>query len=199
MAGSEITRFAVRFPDRVDKLVYLDASHDFAGVDSVLNLNPAWPPDFVPPSGTVTDTLNAARDWSKRYRFGYWSEALESGENRSPDPDPAATRCLLRDAALHPKEYRAVQAPALALTARYTAQTWFFYLDPVADSVKWRAGEHWLTAVVQPWLDAGHERFRREMRTSRSVEFETDHHLFNSHPDRTLRELRGFLLSSIAP
>jgi pimeloyl-ACP methyl ester carboxylesterase len=199
MAGSEITRFAVRFPDRVDKLVYLDASHDFAGVDSVLSMNPAWPPDFAPPAGTATDTLNAARDWSKRYRFGYWSDALESGVNRSPEPDPAAVRGLSRDAVLHPKEYRAVQAPALALTARYTAQTWFFYLDPVVDSVKWRAGEQWLTAVVQPWLEAGRERFRREMRTSRSVEFETDHHLFNSHPARTLRELRGFLLSPIAP
>ncbi len=195
IAGAEITRFAARFPERVDKLVYLDASHDFAGIDTVLGSNPAWPPDFSPARGTATDTLNAARDWAKRYRFGYWSDALESGVIRSPDPDPAATRCLGREATLHPKEYRAVQAPALALTARYTVQNWFFYLDSIADSVKWRAGEQWLTTVVQPWLDAGRERFRREMRTDRTVEFETDHHLFNSHPDRTLRELRGFLLS----
>jgi hypothetical protein len=39
-------------------------------------------------------------------------------------------------------------------------------------------------------------RFRREMRTSRTIEFEADHHLFNSHPDRTSRELRAFLLAS---
>jgi non-heme chloroperoxidase len=195
IAGAEITRLAARFPDRVDKLVYLDGSHDFAGIDSILGTNPAWPPDFSPPPGTATDTLNAARDWSKRYRFGYWSDALESGVNRSPAPDPAVARCLLRDATIHPKEYRAVQAPALALIARYTMQNWFFYLDPVADSVKWRESQHWLTAVVQPWLDAGHERFRLEMRTGRTIEFETDHHLFNSHPDRTLREIRGFLLS----
>lgn len=199
IAGSEITRFAARYPDRVDKLVYLDASHDFAGVDSVLGANPAWPPDFSPPPGTGTDTLNAARDWSKRYRFGYWSDALESGVNRSPDPDPAATRCLLRDAILHPKEYRAVQASALALTARSTMQHWFFYLDPVVDSVRWRQAEHWLTMVVQPWLDTGHKRFHREKQTRRTIEFETDHHLFNSHPDRTLREIRGFLLSPAAP
>jgi pimeloyl-ACP methyl ester carboxylesterase len=100
IAGAEITRFAARFPDRVERLVYLDASHDFAGIDSVLAANPAWPPDFEPGA----DTLNAARDWSKRYRFGYWSDALESGVNRSPDSDPAADRCLLRDAILHPKE-----------------------------------------------------------------------------------------------
>ena len=130
---------------RVERLVYLDASHDLAGIDSVLAANPAWPPDFAP----GTDTLNAARDWSKRYRFGYWSDALESGVNRSPDSDPAADRCLLWDAMLHPKEYRAVRAPALALTARYTMENWFFYLDPVVDSVKWRQAEYWLTMVVQ--------------------------------------------------
>lgn len=199
IAGSEITLFAGRYPDRVDKLVYLDASHDFAGVDSVLGANPAWPPDFSPSPGTATDTLNAARDWSKRYRFGYWSDALESGVNRSPDPDPAATRCLSRDAILHPKEYRAVQASALALNARSTMRHWFFHLDPVVDSVKWRQAEHWLTMVVQPWLDIGRERFRREMQAGRTIEFESDHHLFNSHPDRTLREIRGFLLSPAAP
>lgn len=199
IAGAEITRFAARFPDRVDKLVYLDASHDFAGIDSVLGANPAWPPDFTPPLGTRTDTLNAARAWSKRYRFGYWSDAMESGILRSPDSDPAADRCLLRDAILHPKEYRAIQASALALTAQYTMRSWFFYLDPVSDSVKWKGAEHWLTAVLLPWLAAGHERFRREMRTSRTVELESDHHLLNSHPDRVLREMSVFLLSPPAP
>jgi pimeloyl-ACP methyl ester carboxylesterase len=195
IAGAEITRFAARFPDRTDKLVYLDASHDFAGIDSILGANPAWPPTFFPPPGTARDTLNAARDRAKRYRFGYWSDALESGILRSPGSHDASDECLLRDATLHPKEYRAVRAPALALTARYTMQNWFFYLDPVADSTKWRGAKHWLTKVVQPWLAAGHERFRREIKNGRTIEIEADHHLFNSHPERTLREIRKFLLS----
>jgi non-heme chloroperoxidase len=193
IAGAEITRFAARFPDRTDKLVYLDASHDFAGIDSVLGANPAWPPAFSPPRGTARDTLNAARNRAKRYRFGYWSDALESGILRSPSSDDTSDECLLRDVTLHPKEYGLVRAPALALTARYTMQNWFFYLDPVADSVKWRGAEHWLTKVVQPWLAAGHERFRREMKNGRTIEIEADHHLFNSHPARVLREIRGFL------
>jgi non-heme chloroperoxidase len=195
IAGAEITRFAARFPDRVDKLIYLDASHDFAGIDSILGANPAWPPEFRPPSGTREDTLNAARERSKRYRFGYWSDALESGVLRTPDSDPAANRSVLRDATLHPKEYSAIRAPALAINARYTMQNWFFYLDPKTDSAKWKGAEHWLTKVVRPWMDAGHQRFRREMRMSRTIEFTADHHLFNSHPDRTLREIRQFLLS----
>jgi non-heme chloroperoxidase len=199
IAGAEITRFAARFPDRTDKLVYLDASHDFAGIDSVLGANPAWPPAFSPPRGTARDTLNAARSRAKQYRFGYWSDALESAIVRSPSSDDASDECLLRDVTLHPKEYALVRAPALALTAGYTMQNWFFYLDPVADSVKWRGAEHWLTHVVRPWMAAGHERFRREMKNGRTIEIEADHHLFNSHPARVLRELRGFLLSTIAP
>ena len=55
--------------------------------------------------------------------------------------------------------------------------------------------EHWLTEVLQPWLDTGRNRFRRETRNGRTIEFEADHHLFNSYPDRTARELRAFLLS----
>jgi non-heme chloroperoxidase len=199
IAGAEITRFAARWPDRTDKLVYLDASHDFAGIDSVLGANPAWPPQFSPSAGTARDTLNARRDRSKRYRFGYWSDALESGILRSPSSDDASDECLLQDATLHPKEYRQVQAPALALTAGYTMQNWFFYLDPIADSVKWRGAEHWLTSVLNPWLGAGRERFRREMRSSHTIELEADHHLFNSHPARTLHEIRSFLLSTAAP
>jgi non-heme chloroperoxidase len=196
IAGAEITRFAARWPERTDKLIYLDASHDFAGIDSVLAANPAWPPRFSPPTGTATDTLNAARDRFKRYRFGYWSDALESGILRTPDPDETAMNALLHDATVNPKEYRAVRAPALAFTPRYTMQNRFFYLDPVADSLKWKGGEHWLTNIVQPWLDAGHERFRREMRTDRTIEFEGDHHFFNSQPEWSLREIRKFLLSS---
>jgi pimeloyl-ACP methyl ester carboxylesterase len=199
IAGAEITRFAARWPDRTDKLVYLDASHDFAGIDSILGGNPAWPPVFKPPSGTARDTLNAARARAKRYRFGYWSDALESGILRSPSSDETSDECLLRDATLHPKEYRAVRAPALALTARYTMQNWFFYLDPIADSVKWRGAEHWLTKVVRPWLAVGHERFQREMRRGRTIEVEADHHLFNSYPARTLRQIRAFLMSAVAP
>ena len=84
---------------------------------------------------------------------------MESGILRSPDSDPAADRCLLRDAILHPKEYRTVRASALALTVRYTMRSWFFYLDPVADRVKWKGARHWLTAVLLPWLSAGRERF----------------------------------------
>jgi non-heme chloroperoxidase len=199
LAGAEITRFAARWPERTDRLVYLDASHDFAGIDSVLGANPAWPPQFKPPTGTARDTLNAARIRAKRYRFGYWSDALESAILRSPDSDEASDECILHDATIHPKEYRLVQAPALALTAGYTMQNWFFYLDPVADSVKWKGAERWLTTVLRSWLDAGHQRFRREMRSSRTIELEADHHLFNSHPARTLRELRQFLLAPAAP
>jgi hypothetical protein len=76
-----------------------------------------------------------------------------TGILRTPDADEVATSALLPDATLHPKEYLAVHAPALAFTPRHTMQNWFFYLDPIADSVKWRAAEHWLTKVVQPWLD----------------------------------------------
>jgi len=62
IAGAEITRFAARWPDRVERLGYLDAAHDFAGSDSLLASNPVPPPPVVLPArGTHDDTLNAYR------------------------------------------------------------------------------------------------------------------------------------------
>jgi non-heme chloroperoxidase len=194
IAGAEITRFAARYPDRVEKLVYLDSAHDFTGYNELIAANPAWPlPVALPAQGTHEDTLDAWRRWGKRCAFGYWSDALEIDAVRSPNADTVALRLLLADAQRQPKEYRNVRAPALALASRYTAERWFFYLDPVRDSVKWRAAERWIDTGVRPFLAKGHQRFLREIPHGRLVEFDSDHFLFIYCETRTLAELRSFL------
>jgi pimeloyl-ACP methyl ester carboxylesterase len=44
IAGAEITRFAARWPDRVEKPVYLDSAHDFDGYNQLLAANRSWLP-----------------------------------------------------------------------------------------------------------------------------------------------------------
>jgi len=62
IAGDEETRFAARFPDRVEKLVYLDAAYDRkSGVE--LARNPAYPmplPKFEGPIGETAKGASAA-------------------------------------------------------------------------------------------------------------------------------------------
>lgn len=199
IAGAEITRFAARWPDRVDKLVYFDASHDFAGQDELMASNPASPPPVVLPArGTHDDTLNAYREWGKRDLWGYWSDAMEADRVRAADADPVVLRLLTQDATLHPKEYHAVRAPALSLAAWYTTGTWFPHLDPLRDSVKWREATRWIETKVRPFLDTGHRRFLGEIPSGRLLELDSDHYVFIFREEHTIAELQNFLGSPVA-
>jgi non-heme chloroperoxidase len=193
IAGAEITRFAARWPDRVEKLVYLDSAHDFEGYDQLLAGNPSWPPPVAMRTGTHNDSLNAWRDWGKRDLWGYWSDAMEVDRVRTYDADSFALRVLARDATLHPKEYRSVRSPALALSAWYTTGTWFFHLDPLRDSAKWQEASRWVETALRPFLARGNQRFLDEIPNGRLIQFDSDHYVFIFREERTLAELRQFL------
>ena len=194
IAGAEITRFAARYPDRVDKLVYLDSAHDFDGYDKLLAANPSWPPPVVlPTTGSHNDSLDAWRDWGKRDLWGYWSEALEVDRVRTNDADSFAIRGIVRDAEAHPKEYSRVRAPALALSAWYTTGIWFFHLDPLRDRKKWDEASRWVESSLRPYVARGNQRFRKETPNGRLVYLDSDHYVFIFREERTLAELRNFL------
>jgi pimeloyl-ACP methyl ester carboxylesterase len=193
IAGAEITRFAARWPDRVEKLVYLDAAHDFGGLDQLFAANPSWPPPVTMRQGTHNDSLNSWRDWGKRDLWGYWSNALEVDRVRTSDADSFALRALNRETALQPKEYRSVRAPALALSAWYTAGIWFFHLDPLRDSVKWRQASRWVDSALRPFVARGNKRFLDEIPNGRLIQFDSDHYVFIFREERILAELRDFL------
>jgi non-heme chloroperoxidase len=193
IAGAEITRFAARWPDHVEKLVYLDSAHDFDGYDELMAANPSWPPPVTIRKGTHDDSLNAWRDWGKRDLWGYWSDALEVDRVRTYDADSFSLRVLAREATEHPKEYKAVRAPALALSAWYTTGTWFFHLDALRDRTKWQEASRWIESGVRPFLARGNKRFLDEIPNGRLVLFDSDHYVFIFREERTLAELRAFL------
>jgi pimeloyl-ACP methyl ester carboxylesterase len=193
IAGAEITRFAARWPDRVEKLVYLDAAHDFDGLDNLMATNPSQPPPVRMRLGTRTDSLNSWRDWGKRDLWGFWSNAMEVDRVRTSDADSFAVRALDRETKLHPKEYGSVRAPALALSAWYTAGQWFFHLDPLRDSANWRKASRWIDSGVRPFIARGNKRFLEEAPNARLAQFDSDHYVFIFREERTLSELRGFL------
>ena len=61
IAGEEMTRFAGKYPDRVAKLVYLDAAYDRVAADSMLSEIFPVPPDVPPrPQPTAADTATPA-------------------------------------------------------------------------------------------------------------------------------------------
>ena len=112
---------------------------------------------------------------------------------RAQDADSFATRVLGREAGVHAKEYRAVRAPALALSAWYSTGQLFFHLDPLRDSVKWQQASRWADSALRPFVARGNKRFLDEIPNGRLIQFDSDHYVFIFREERTLVELRNFL------
>lgn len=105
MAGMEMTRLAAAHPDRVTGLVYVDAAHDPALLESlgVFELCPAGP-EVLEAIGRRFEDLEAHR--RTQYR------RTEDG-TRVPDVSRVAVEKLA--AGFGTPDYSAVQAPALAV------------------------------------------------------------------------------------
>lgn len=118
LSASAITRFAARHPDRVGRLVYIDATFDYGGEDELAMDDAALPRPW--PEGGLSSAAQS-REWYRRYFFGTWSDALEAdmrlraaanteeGKRRA-----SAHAALLADVVANPKEYAQVEAPTLA-------------------------------------------------------------------------------------
>lgn len=196
IAGSVITRVASRYPQRVIKLVYLDATLDWGGKDEK-EMDDLAVPRPQPEGGIKTAAEGEA--WARRYFYGTWTPALTAdGVARSRvSPDELSARgaqhaALLRDATRAPKEYTRVRAPALAIWAQKTRASYFFWMDS-ADTALVRRGDAYLKARRE-WEQRGADRFRRETRNATVVSFPAHHAMFITAPDRTLAEITRFLI-----
>lgn len=172
IAGEEMTRLAADHPERVERLVYLDAAYDrvraalLVAEDSV----PA-PAGETIPAPTRRDTASVEAyvayvhrsrgvnipeaDIRTRYRFDGWREeatpAYQSVQTETPP-------------------YALVKSPALAIYA----------VDPASDR---------LYALLRA-------EFRSRVARSQVLEIRGAHHwIFVSHRDRVLAATRAFLLS----
>lgn len=85
MGGNEITRFAVRYPDRVLTLVYLDSGYDFADtwMESIPESRPEW---VFAGMEAATATLDSYLEyWRQRLP---WSPGMEANFRAEFDVGP---------------------------------------------------------------------------------------------------------------
>jgi pimeloyl-ACP methyl ester carboxylesterase len=195
IAGEELTRLAATYPNRVEKLVYLDAAYDRVAADRMLSdIFPVPPSVPAPPRPTATDTATAAAyvafehrvrgvdipeaDIRTRYRFDGWDEtrtvAYQSIVSEVPN-------------------YRAVRAPALAIYA---------VTDSVSQLEPWQRGDRAHAAGLIETLRGTNlvysklrAAFRDQVRDSRVVEIHGAHHwIFVSNRAEVISAVRRFLL-----
>lgn len=197
LLGTVATRLAVRSPELVRGIVYLDALHDYARWGEVMMHNPFPPPprpDFGDREGT--------REWMSRYVPGFWCPALEADLKAHAGGETAAWRwelqiALLDDAGLHPTPYAALRCPALALVAEESVRTQFGWLAPMSGADLQRA-EAYLRTVREPWRRASEARFLDEAPGGRVVSIDGGHYFYLTARERVAAEIRAFA-SSLTP
>src|SRR5690349_16434277 len=80
IAGNELTRLAVRYPDRVERLVYIDAAADrtahIAGRSATVDIEALLTPP--PPGAEDLESFAAFVRYQQRITRGPWTAALEN-------------------------------------------------------------------------------------------------------------------------
>ena len=191
MAGAEMTRVAELYPSRVHRLVYLDATFDYAGYAQMVAANPH--PRTTARDVGVSD-LASLREYSRTHIYGFWSDSLEADLRASVQSSahPDLTAAFIEDAMRRPNNYSAVFAPALAFVVVEGFADWA-PADYSAATPEMRAEmEEYFRTVRQPWGRAGADRFSREIRNGKVIELAASHHFFIPHEDRVVREMTAF-------
>lgn len=179
LAGDEMTAFATAYPERVDKLVYLDAAYNRSRQYTL--------PLVDDPGATPAD--------KKLMLEALGSPRAAEVAGRDPrSPQDYSIRLQIMKASLaYDPDYRAVRAPALALYATPNEHPRSAReLDP---RIRDRDNAWWRTNVV-PVMRASIDEFRREVRRGDVVEMpHANHFLFvGATQAETVRRTREFLL-----
>lgn len=201
LAGVELTAFAGRHPERVLKLVYLDAAYDRQQAARL----PRNPVAAAGPSPRDLASPEAFLAFSRR-RDSYWAPvwsppveaqlraSLASGPREGLRVKPSAMVLgnIRRHLFSNAPRYDLVRAPVLSI---YVLSDTLPSLPPdvsaaLRDSAIVRHRTH-----VLPYERASIEQFRRALPAARVIELrDTHHHLFLQRRDEIARMVRDFLV-----
>ena len=167
MGGNEITQFAGQYPERANKLIYLDSGYDWA--DSTFfktfgDILAAHGPDQ-----SHLRSLDQYRAWYRNFWFGDipWTAGLESylrdatrvEADRKIQTIPTETVFppLFESLAGPPRNYLAVRSPALALYAS------IFFPARQNDPLRETQLTNWERDVMIPFRQSSIDRVLREL------------------------------------
>lgn len=196
IAAEELTRFAVTFPNRVTKLVYLDGAYDRPAMSDLVDsafTEPIDLPSMPEPTARDTATPAAYVRFVHRTRGVDIPEADIRARLRYDGADESATLAYqsVGSAAESPR-WEEIRVPALAVYA---------VVDSVDQGEPWVRADRARRANQQIFLDKigpiyaySREKFRRDVKRATVLEIRGGHHwIFLSHAERVARAMRDFL------
>jgi pimeloyl-ACP methyl ester carboxylesterase len=165
MGGNEITEFARQYPDRTDRLIYLEGGYDLSE-PPFLEMIRQMPVQPFPDESDLK-SVETYRNWYHGFWFPdvAWNRALEKNLHAMiqlrPDgsvmtlPDDKITQQMLQSAMSYRRQYEGLTAPALFLFT----DTFFHIPEKEPLRTQFLALEQ---NLINPWREANKERIRRE-------------------------------------
>lgn len=206
MAGIELSHFAVVYPQRVLKLVYLDAAYDrtspaFKAMQAKNPLSGIQPPDANDDHYNLEDYI-AANKRASPALAAIWNEVMEvevrqsvtiNPEGKIVDKMSDAIGAALHETIVHyAPEDTQIRAPVLsffALTEGAAHLADFMSVEQQAQVIEF------FETVRAPWLRAWIEEYRRRVPHARVIEIPNGHHMcFIQQADIVAEEMRRFVI-----
>ncbi|HXK39723.1 MAG TPA: alpha/beta hydrolase [Candidatus Paceibacterota bacterium] len=201
IAGDEMTRFARMNPDRVGKMVYLEAAYDRV---QARQLEATFPKLPSPPEPTTSELASPAGMRAFVARTVIRMPESEIRATRIFHPDGRFLRQVTPDRILaavagtvEHSNYESIRAPMLAI---YAVPSTPVQLIPRYKG-RYEAGDEETRRVLdrifdmwKPAAKAQRDQFRRAVPHARVVELHgASHYIFISHQEQVLREVKAFL------
>lgn len=212
LAGIELSHFAALYPERVHKLVFLEAAYDYSSPEYKA-MTENHPARKIQIPGADQD-YSSLSDYAAFVKFAYpslgaiWGELMDEHmlhevelspegkvvDKMSDDVDRAINDTL---SAYRP-EYAHIRAPALGI---YAIKKNTYYISPAYMTSEQQAELiEFFDNVVQPWNHQSSQQFRREAPHAKIVEIPDGHHYcFIPQADFVYEEMMSFLLENSTP
>jgi pimeloyl-ACP methyl ester carboxylesterase len=210
IAGPEMTRLAVRYPERVARLAYLDASLNDrselcaparaeAPTTSLEVLSPPPPTeaDFASFATAVDYMRRTTRaPWTAGYENSLWHHLLfnEAGNVLGFNTDDAIVAQVLDGACRYRHEFSQIQVPALAITAMPGTIFDLFPWLPRTVSGDSLATAEWYLRSTQEAIPHAVEEFTAGASQGTVLYVQnSSHYVFVQHQRQVVAALRDFL------
>jgi pimeloyl-ACP methyl ester carboxylesterase len=203
--GLEMPLFAIRHPQRVEAIVYLDALFPRLDPEPDLSGDPIW--SVIPTEGPTAANLVSREAYLAYYRRArpawarIWCEAMEAdlmdkvtirddGRLEFHHDDELMNRIYREVWPSRNPDYARVEAPTLAIVPDGN----FHQGIPLDASEEFRlAADRYWEEKLLPWIRQRTAAFRQAAPTARIVELDSPyHHIFLAEEDKTLQAITDF-------
>jgi len=167
-AGNEITEFAIRYPERTNKLIYFESGYDLSeeAFKNILKTLPLSP---------FADSLNLRsldkyREWYHKFWFADidWNPSLEENLKATTEvssdgsvttiPNDTVSKLILESGMNYRRDYKMIQAPALVIYAKQ------FFVPPVKDDHIVSIYTDMEKNIINPWRLSNMKKLKTDLK-----------------------------------